>query len=167
MTDPDSPETTVGGTLGKVVGKAKSAIGSIAGLDDLEREGNLQQAQAEAELDARREQEATELRNREVQIKEERFEAVAERDRLRAEIDAEDRKERASTEQRERERQVEAKAAQQQTAIADDLHERERAADLTEADALRRRAADAAEVARLDREAAAAERAADTIDAEE
>ena len=63
MTDSETPEDTTGGPLGKVVGKAKEVAGSLIGKDDLAREGRLQQAQSEAEVDAaRREAEAQQRR---------------------------------------------------------------------------------------------------------
>ena len=65
MTDAESPETTAGGAVGQVIGKAKVAVGSLLGNADLQREGNLQQAQVEAEIDAERETQAAELRDQE------------------------------------------------------------------------------------------------------
>src|SRR4051794_22548850 len=41
-------ETVAGGPAGRVIGKAKSALGSLLGNDELEREGNLQEAHADA-----------------------------------------------------------------------------------------------------------------------
>ena len=63
MTDPETPEDTSGGLVGKIAGKAKEVAGSLVGNDDLAREGRLQQAQSEAEADAaRREAEAQQRR---------------------------------------------------------------------------------------------------------
>ena len=45
-------ERTAGGLAGKVAGKLKAAAGAITGNTPLEREGRLQDAQAEAELEA-------------------------------------------------------------------------------------------------------------------
>ncbi|HEX2397485.1 MAG TPA: hypothetical protein VHI73_05035, partial [Solirubrobacteraceae bacterium] len=55
MTDPDNRERTAGGLLGKLAGKAKEAAGSLTDNDELAREGRLQQAQADADAQARRE----------------------------------------------------------------------------------------------------------------
>jgi hypothetical protein len=44
MTDAEFPETTAGGAVGRFVGKVKSAAGALVGNEDLQREGNLQQA---------------------------------------------------------------------------------------------------------------------------
>src|SRR4051794_20551017 len=94
MSDPERSEDVAGGVPGKVVGKMKSAIGSLIGNDDLQREGNLQQAKVEAEVDAEREQAAAEVRRQEAELSEQRADAVAERERLRTELDAESQAER-------------------------------------------------------------------------
>jgi uncharacterized protein YjbJ (UPF0337 family) len=166
MSDPDSPETTSGGLVGAVVGKAKSAVGSLLRNDDLQREGNLQQAQAEAEVDAVKESEAAELRREEAALVQQRADAAAERDRLRAEIEAEDRLERIEESAAEREQQIAQSTAEKQAAIEERESLQHRAANTTEEAALHRRAAQAAEVARLEREAANAEARADAIDPE-
>lgn len=46
-------EDTSGGLAGKLAGKAKEAAGALTGNDTLAREGRLQQAGAEADLEAR------------------------------------------------------------------------------------------------------------------
>lgn len=46
-------ERTSGGLVGKVVGKTKNALGAATGNDELAREGRLQEAQSETELEAR------------------------------------------------------------------------------------------------------------------
>ena len=52
MTD-ETSEQTAGGVIGRLVGKAKEAAGSLAGNEDVAREGRLQQAQAEAATSSR------------------------------------------------------------------------------------------------------------------
>ena len=52
MTDPENPEKTTGGLVGRAVGKAKEIAGEVSGKDDLAREGRLQQGQGEAAEDA-------------------------------------------------------------------------------------------------------------------
>ena len=47
-------EKTSGGLVGKVAGKAKELAGSLSDKDDLAREGRLQEAQADAALEAAR-----------------------------------------------------------------------------------------------------------------
>lgn len=166
MSDPDSPETTAGGVIGQIVGKAKSAVGSLLGKDDLEREGNLQQAQAEAEVDARREEQAAELRRHEAAVSEQLADAVAERERLLVEIESEDRKEHIDETAARRESEIALSANQQKAAIEQRESLELRAADATEEAAVHRKAAQVAEAARLEQAAAHAERAADTIDPE-
>ena len=107
MSDRESREPTTGGRIGQVVGKAKAAVGSLLGKEDLEREGNLQHAQAEAEVKAEREKRAAEMRREEVAVEEQRAEAAAERDRLRTELAAD-----------ELEEQIEQTAAQRESEIA-------------------------------------------------
>ena len=52
MTPPDDAQRTIGGLAGKAVGKVKEALGQATDSDELEREGRLQQAQAQAGLEA-------------------------------------------------------------------------------------------------------------------
>jgi uncharacterized protein YjbJ (UPF0337 family) len=149
MSNPDSPESpspekTAGGLIGQVVGKAKSAVGSLLGNENLKREGNLQQAQVEAEADAVREKQAAELRREEAAVKEQRAEAAAERDRLRTELTAEDLRERIEETEARRESDIALSASQKQASIEQREALQERAADATEAAALHRRAAEAA-----------------------
>jgi uncharacterized protein YjbJ (UPF0337 family) len=167
MTDPESPERTAGGLLGDVVGKAKSAVGSLFGNEDLQREGNLQQAQVEAEADAERAGQVAELQNQEALVVEQRAAAAAERDRLRGELEAEATTQRLEEDKVRRARQVAADAAAKQADIQERAQRQERVAETVEAAALRRRAEQAAEAARLEQAAAAAERSADIIDPEE
>jgi uncharacterized protein YjbJ (UPF0337 family) len=166
MAESESTETTGGGVLGRVVGKAKSAVGSLIGNHDLQREGNLQQAQSDAEQQAAKEQQAAELRREAVAVEEQRANAAAERDRLRTELAAEDRLDRIDDLEVRREQEITIAAAQEQAAIEKREELQERASDATETAALHRRAVDAAEVARLEREAANAELTADVIDPE-
>jgi uncharacterized protein YjbJ (UPF0337 family) len=171
MSNPDSPESrspekTAGGLIGQVVGKAKSAAGSLLGNENLKREGNLQQAQTEAEVVAERERKDAELRREDAAVKEQRAEAAAERDRLQTELAADDLHERIELTEAQREREIALSANQTQAAIEHREALQQRAADVTEDAALHRRAAEAADVARLERAAADAERVADTIDPE-
>ena len=167
MADSESTETTAGGLLGRVVGKAKAAVGALVGNDDLQREGNLQQAQSEAEGRAETEARAAELRRQELSVEEQRAEAAAERDRLRTELDAEDLKERIAQREVAEEREIAAAAALEKTAISKREALQERASDATETAARHRREADELEIARLEHEAKKAERTAAAIDPEE
>jgi uncharacterized protein YjbJ (UPF0337 family) len=72
-------ESTIGGPLGKLAGKAKEAAGSVLGREDLQREGKLQQVQAEAEAEAAKVAAAAEQKEREAELKAEKAETEAER----------------------------------------------------------------------------------------
>jgi uncharacterized protein YjbJ (UPF0337 family) len=60
MSDKDSgPEAGIKGAVEDVKGKAKEAVGTVTGRDDLTREGEAQQDKAEAQRDvAKKEAEA-------------------------------------------------------------------------------------------------------------
>lgn len=64
MSDKDSgPEAGVKGVVEDVKGKAKEAVGTVTGRDDLVREGEAQQDKADAERDvAKKEAEAESAR---------------------------------------------------------------------------------------------------------
>jgi uncharacterized protein YjbJ (UPF0337 family) len=65
MTDKDSgPEAGIKGVVEDVKGKAKEAVGSVTGRDDLVREGEAQQDKADAQRDvAKKEAEAEAARS--------------------------------------------------------------------------------------------------------
>lgn len=64
MTDKKTgPESGVSGIIEDVKGKAKEAVGTVTGRDDLAREGEAQQDKAQAERDvAKKEAEADSAR---------------------------------------------------------------------------------------------------------
>jgi len=72
-------ESTTGGPLGKLAGRAKEAAGSILGREDLQREGKLQQVQSEAEREAAERAAEAEQKEREAELAEERAEVESER----------------------------------------------------------------------------------------
>ena len=72
MTDPEQRERTSGGVLGKVAGKAKELAGEATGNDDLAREGRLQQAQGDAEVDATKAAAEADQREAEADLKAEK-----------------------------------------------------------------------------------------------
>src|SRR5689334_23717607 len=86
MTRPETPETTTGGPLGKVVGKVKEVAGEIIGEDDLAREGRLQQAEAGAEAVARRQAAETHQLQNEQQVEAARQQNEIERRKLQTGI---------------------------------------------------------------------------------
>src|SRR4051794_40324109 len=107
MSEPESSETTTGGAVGRLVGKAKAAAGSLLGNSDLEREGRLQQAQADAEARAATANDAARLGREQTTLEEKRLAAADERDRLRGEIEAEDRQEQIEAAEARREEDIE------------------------------------------------------------
>ena len=52
MGDKSGPEEAIKGVVEDVKGKAKEAVGTVTGRDDLVREGKAQQDKAEAQRDA-------------------------------------------------------------------------------------------------------------------
>ena len=81
-------EETAGGLAGKLAGKAKEVAGETLGRDDLAREGRLQQAGSEADVQARREEAEARQREQEAAVVAERTENEAERERLQNEVAA-------------------------------------------------------------------------------
>src|SRR5215210_2838314 len=104
VTNPDTPEQTAGGPLGKIAGQVKEAAGSAIGDDELAREGRLQQAQADAEQQARREAEKAEQRQDEAAVEAARAENDLERERLQNELAAQEREAAIERDRREAER---------------------------------------------------------------
>ncbi|MDP9164752.1 MAG: CsbD family protein [Actinomycetota bacterium] len=63
MADNTGPQEGIKGVVEDVKGKAKEAVGTVSGRDDLTREGKAQQDKAEAERDvAQKEAEAESAR---------------------------------------------------------------------------------------------------------
>src|SRR3954463_14288279 len=113
MTNPDTAgETTAGGMVGKLAGKAKAAAGSLTGNDDLAREGRLQEAQSEAEITARKEEAEAQQARAEAELEAERAETKAERDELRNELTEQEREEQAERDRQAAEQQAAADAPQ-------------------------------------------------------
>ena len=166
MPENEPDERTASGVVGTVIGKAKSVVGSLLGNDELQREGNLQQAQADAEVEAERERRAAEQARHEAEVAAEKVEITAERERLRAEIAAEERESVVERTEAQQEATIAQEARRRETAIEGTKRARERGADALADAADRQHAAEAAEAARLERAANAAEAAADMIDPE-
>lgn len=164
---PHRNEQTAGGIAGRLIGKVKEAAGQLAGRDDLAREGRLQQAQGDADLEAREHRAHAEQQLREADLAEEEARVREEQARLHTRLEAAEREEAAERDRRAAEEAAERRAAQEQAAATqDELEARRRAAD-------RERAADRLEesgeqeAALLEDRARAAEQRADTIDPEE
>src|SRR3954454_7903483 len=86
---PDNTEQVAGGALGKVAGRIKEPAGEALGRDDLAREGRLQQAGADAEIEARQRDADARDEHAEANLETRRVATEAERAELQAEVDAE------------------------------------------------------------------------------
>ena len=107
MTEAENEKTT-GGLVGKLAGKAKEAAGEITNNDDLAREGRLQQAQSESDLEASARADEARQHDAEAQLEQEKVETRAEAEKLRAEVDAEQEEIAAESEQAREEQRAEA-----------------------------------------------------------
>jgi uncharacterized protein YjbJ (UPF0337 family) len=76
-----------------LIGRIKAALGSSAGRPSLQREGALQEAAAQAELDARRSAQEASVEERQANVRRERTETELERRRLQNEVTAQERAE--------------------------------------------------------------------------
>jgi uncharacterized protein YjbJ (UPF0337 family) len=167
VTNPNVPEETTGGPLGKLAGKVKAAAGSLTGNETLAREGRLQEAQVDAEVDARREAAEAEQAEQEAQLEQKRNETEEERKRLQAELAESDREARIERDREEAERKAERDKAEA-AAKAEQERQREQQSVATlekSADAVK--AAAETEAEKLEREAKLAEARANAIDPEE
>src|SRR5205823_3462533 len=86
LTQKQDNERTVGGVVGKVVGKAKEFAGEATDRDELAREGRLQQAQSDTERDARRQAADAHRRDAEAQVRRQQVETDLERRSLENEV---------------------------------------------------------------------------------
>ena len=166
MSNSSSPRPTAGGAAGRMIGKVKSVVGSLFGNDTLEREGNLQQAQADAADEAERRRSTAEFQRGALGLEAERVDLELERERLRTEVEADRRKARVEQDEARMERHVDVEAAEREAAIVHEAEMKQRAAAATERAALHRRDVDAQEAARLERAARVTENVADAIDPE-
>jgi uncharacterized protein YjbJ (UPF0337 family) len=87
----ENTETVTGGALGKLAGRAKETAGELLGRDDIAREGRLQQAGADADMEARTLAEEARDERAEADLEARKADNDAERTRLEAEAGAERR----------------------------------------------------------------------------
>lgn len=162
MSDPtDSP---AGGMFDKLKGKAKEAIGSAVGNDDLTIEGRLEQDKAEAAVQAkRREAEASQVES-EAKLEAELRENTVETQRLEAEQVAREREQQLEAERQRSEEQVDKQFVQRERAVEQAAAREQGAANREEIDAMAERAQADQEAARIEAQAEAARQAAETID---
>ncbi len=147
--------------------RSKAVAGDTLGDEQLAREGRLQEASADAELEAQRRAEEAQRAEAAAATDAERAELAQEREALRDELELERREEAAERDRARAETAAEADAAQRAAAAEADRRAEERAAEATERAGRAEAAAQEREAARLEQEARAAEARADAIDPEE
>ena len=159
MTNANRSEDTAGGRVGKLVGKAKAALGSVAGNEELAREGRLQEAQTDAEAEAARRAREAEQHEAQAELEAARNENTEKRERLRAEL-AERDHERAQ-------RDAAVHARRQATSAEADRRREQHGADAVDDAAESLGRAEGQDAARLEMEARRAELQADEIERKE
>jgi uncharacterized protein YjbJ (UPF0337 family) len=120
--NPDNREEVAGGALGKVAGRLKEAAGDVLGHDDLAREGRLQEAGADAELEARKREGEARDEQSEADLETRKAETEAERARLQSEVAADRQEEKI-----ERDRELAEARADRLEAQADVIDPEEQA----------------------------------------
>jgi uncharacterized protein YjbJ (UPF0337 family) len=167
MSDSQTNERVTGGLVGKVAGKAKELAGELTDREDLAREGRLQQAQTEAQLDAQRAAADARQAEQEAELEREKAETRAERLELEAEVEKRRRAERAEVDREQAEDLAETRAEQEiQQASAERIAE-ERAAEAQVEHGEARAEQKDEEALRMEQQARQAERKADALDPEE
>ena len=167
MTNANRSEDTAGGPVGKLVGKAKAALGSVAGNEELAREGRLQEAQTDAEAEAARRAREAEQHEAQAELEAARNENTEKRERLRAEL-AEREQAAAAARDRERaQRDAAVHARRQATSAEADRRREQHGADAVDDAAESLGRAEGQDAARLEMEARRAELQADEIERKE
>lgn len=83
---PDNNEQVAGGPLGKLAGRLKAAAGAALGDDEVAREGRLQEAGADAELEAVQREMKAHDEQAEADVEARKADVAAERARLQDEV---------------------------------------------------------------------------------
>ena len=159
-------ERTAGGLAGKFAGKIKAAAGSVLGNDDLAREGRLQEAQSDAETQAKREAAEARQADQEAQVAAEKAAVQDERRRLNSEVGAAEREERIERDRQKAEQAAAADAAQRERAAEAAKDAQKAAAGIQEDRAEQERIEDARTAVQLEQEARRLEAQADAVDPE-
>ena len=167
MTRNADNERTVGGLLGRAVGKAKAAAGALTANDELAREGRLQQAQGEAGIAAAAAGREADVTQAEADTRRQEAENDIERQHLENEVAGELSRRRIEEDRRSADSAA-AQRAQAERAEA----ERKREAERTRAEQSVHQAEQAQvgatrEALDLERAARQAEQRADDIDPKE
>jgi uncharacterized protein YjbJ (UPF0337 family) len=159
-------ETTTGGSLGKVVGKVKEVAGEVAGNDDLAREGRLQQAQGDADIEARERAAAAEHKEIEAAVEAAKEENELERRRLRSEMSEAEREAAIEHDRLRTEHEIATRERMEADRVDAAKRVAQQATDAVEERAVDERRAEVAEAARLRQQARSAEAVADAVDPE-
>jgi len=166
VSEQQGSERTTGGLAGKVLGKVKQAAGSVTGRDELAREGRLQDAQADAELEARRDAEQARGREQEAQLQHERTETELQRRELENEVAAQQREQQAEQDRHQAEAQAQQEAQQREQAAQQQRDSEHQVAEQQERQTETAKLSAQEEAIRLEREARAAEERAQNRDPE-
>lgn len=94
-------EEVAGGLAGKLIGKVKQAAGDLVDNDELKREGTLQEAQGDAEVEAREREAQARAASEKADLEGEQLDNEAERARLRIEVEEASRRAEADAERQE------------------------------------------------------------------
>lgn len=167
MNEDANSERTAGGMVGRVLGRAKEALGGATENEDLAREGRLQQAQSEAELEARREAGKARAHEDQAIIRERQTEIAGRRDQLRNEVAADQREAEIDRDRRQSEHRAAIDAERERDAADAEQARDQGVTEQTVKAAENGRVAATEQANRLEREAAAAERRAENLDPKE
>ena len=155
--DMNHNERTSGGVIGKVVGKAKETLGQASADDDLTREGRLQRAHSDTELDARRNAELARERERRAALDEREVQDEADRARLENQVLADQRAAQIEAARRQEDADASAQADREHAAADAAEGDQHARAELSVESTERAHLAAADDANRLEREASAAE----------
>ena len=160
---PEETPVPSGGLFDKLAGKAKQAVGRMAGNQDLAEEGSLQTQKAETAIEATRLQAEADQAEREAELAAERERNQVEQARVEAELAERERTEQIAGEERAAKADVaELDARKQEAAAAQERAERD-ALERKEVDAVAERIDGAQQAAEIDAEARQAEAVADAL----
>ena len=167
VTDADNPETTSGGLVGKLAGKAKDVAGRVIGDEDLAREGRLQDAAADADITAQKHAAEAQRHDQAAQLEQEKADLQAEQQRLQTEVAADQREDQIEADRRQAEQQAETTAAKERADAARTEQAAQANAETQEELSHDERIAREQEAAELEEQARKTEARADVIDPKE
>jgi uncharacterized protein YjbJ (UPF0337 family) len=163
----ENAERTLGGPLGKVVGRAKEAVGSALGSDELSREGRMQTVQAGAEQEAAETAKEAADEQERAQIADERTENEVRRRQLETEVADENQKEAIEAKKDSVVSEADRRAREETVTAEQQRRTQEATADAQDRAAGAQEATGLSEAGRLTAEADRAEKNAEQVDPEE